>query len=470
MGFEVFDQVLKENILRLTGGSGLPGGLSIHLETILCLILLEQLHQQAQAQPPVSASLSEDLLLKEAVELGIPQDVDLERALVSISEKGYIKFKDQSSFEVLPPFHEACKLLANLFPSMSGLNMLAYIIQTLEEVNSGRKDITQAAIQFGDTLDIHSREPQDKFPETKAEKREAAPRQDLLKKLKQAAKRGSAPSSVLTQEEEVSAKGFEVFDIFGGEKEEDEPLTDDDIIEPITETPSKEQGAEEIAVEDEAVIENDEPALSTDDPPQGHQEEEVAPDTLNQDPSPHEEATVTDGLGQDVEPPHDTRELEEEKSPSPPQREPAPLPHAALPHSSGSEPESEDLEEKFRRFQEELENLCPLCNKGKLRFHTTPAGKKYYDCSQKSCHFISWGKPLRIPCPRCNNPFLVEMEAASGVKTVKCPRATCGYKTDSPQTSPQEKELQHQPDLPPGPKVLKKARKVRVRRRLVKRR
>ncbi|MDH3885757.1 MAG: hypothetical protein OET63_16155, partial [Desulfobacterales bacterium] len=57
----------------------------------------------------------------------------------------------------------------------------------------------------------------------------------------------------------------------------------------------------------------------------------------------------------------------------------------------------------------------------------TATGKSYYKCSNKECNFISWGKPHHIPCPKCNNPFLIEASNKAGKTILKCPRATCRY-------------------------------------------
>jgi hypothetical protein len=98
----------------------------------------------------------------------------------------------------------------------------------------------------------------------------------------------------------------------------------------------------------------------------------------------------------------------------------------------------------------------------------TAVGKTYYKCPNRSCNFVSWGKPYHRKCPRCLNPFLVESADPSGQKLLKCPRATCGY---SLKYSNRPDEALEGADHPGFQKEFpaRKPRRALVRRRIVRR-
>ena len=87
----------------------------------------------------------------------------------------------------------------------------------------------------------------------------------------------------------------------------------------------------------------------------------------------------------------------------------------------------EDLiENRIAAFEDDLGMECPMCRDSKVQAEQTGRGKYFYKCSKKTCNFISWGKPYHIPCPQCNNPFLIESNKA-GKTILKCSRATCRH-------------------------------------------
>jgi len=88
---------------------------------------------------------------------------------------------------------------------------------------------------------------------------------------------------------------------------------------------------------------------------------------------------------------------------------------------------NDDIEKRIMAFEEDLALECPICKHSKVTVENTTARKSYYKCSNKECNFISWGKPYHIPCPKCNNPFLIEASNKAGKTILKCPRATCRY-------------------------------------------
>ncbi|MGE3797367.1 MAG: DNA topoisomerase, partial [Thermomicrobiales bacterium] len=66
---------------------------------------------------------------------------------------------------------------------------------------------------------------------------------------------------------------------------------------------------------------------------------------------------------------------------------------------------------------------CPTCKIGDVVERRSKKGRTFFGCSRfPECDFVSWNKPIDIPCPRCASPYMVEMGRKG---QVKCP--VCGH-------------------------------------------
>lgn len=70
---------------------------------------------------------------------------------------------------------------------------------------------------------------------------------------------------------------------------------------------------------------------------------------------------------------------------------------------------------------------CPICREGQVSFKRTPSGKTLYVCTDQECEFMSWSKPHFVHCQLCDSPYLVEKTGASGAMTLRCPKAGCDF-------------------------------------------
>jgi DNA topoisomerase-1 len=74
---------------------------------------------------------------------------------------------------------------------------------------------------------------------------------------------------------------------------------------------------------------------------------------------------------------------------------------------------------------------CPTegCS-GELVQRRTKRGRMFYGCNRyPDCQFTLWSKPVPMPCPECQAPFLVEQGSARKGKLLRCFRQECGYET-----------------------------------------
>ena len=74
---------------------------------------------------------------------------------------------------------------------------------------------------------------------------------------------------------------------------------------------------------------------------------------------------------------------------------------------------------------------CPTAGcTGELVQRRTKRGRAFYGCNRyPDCQFTLWSKPVPMPCPECQAPFLVEQGSARKGKFLRCFRQECGYET-----------------------------------------
>ncbi|MBW1731051.1 MAG: topoisomerase DNA-binding C4 zinc finger domain-containing protein [Deltaproteobacteria bacterium] len=453
MNLEPFGRVLQDKITQLAGGNILPYQFQIDVPSLVCMLLIAERYEDMIGES-LAKSFTKDDLAREAFELGLPEQLSFEPAIQDLLNKKYIRLLDGSTIKPEKSLFEATRILQKLFPRMAGLNMLAYLVQTIEEVLSGRKDLDFAVRQFDETLRIHGKP-------IKGKKGQANLDPSLVfKGLKKAAKAhssqiGSASSNIISSAmggAEVEIKDFEMADLFAE-------------AEPSIQDQAKNGELSYKQFQDEMLIETEtgDIGLLGDKPLEKNQDigEKTPAEMLGI--MGKDEPLPTTAIDEEQKEENNalisTDRKEVEQNLSSPLGE-GPGENRSAPAHQASGPDDEEVEKKICAFEEDSTLLCPLCGRGKVEKHTTSKGKAYYQCNLDSCNFISWGKPLHTRCPVCNNPFLVETISPSGETFLKCPRATCGYRGtgDSP------------PTLQPGPKVVKRPRKRMVKRRVLRRR
>ena len=104
--------------------------------------------------------------------------------LRELTEGGYLNIAQDGGFVAKPPVLSMTQLLDRVFPGMPGLNLVAYMVQTMEEVLSGRKELAIALSQLDQTLQMQgtalSKAPARPEDSQKRSKTNTAPQQKKL--------------------------------------------------------------------------------------------------------------------------------------------------------------------------------------------------------------------------------------------------------------------------------------------------
>jgi DNA topoisomerase-1 len=82
--------------------------------------------------------------------------------------------------------------------------------------------------------------------------------------------------------------------------------------------------------------------------------------------------------------------------------------------------------------------------KGEIVVKKSKRGKAFYGCSEyPKCDVVFWDKPITVPCPQCNAPFLLEKNSKKEGTMHVCANEKCDYKapagiTEAPNTKADE--------------------------------
>lgn len=361
-----FEQIFVKHYERLTNSQQSVGGLPFTLENIVCFILFGGRELDIEdIYGDVSERYSMETFMADAREAGIETDDHLKKAISDLVAKKFLHLQPDNHFYSYQATRETARMLNRVYPKMQGMSMLAYIGQTIQEVESGRVDPESALSRFDQTLQKQGVPlPKPKIPViTPPPKPAAAP--------KKAEESKSGSSRVIRDYVVTSAVKAKVEKTAPQEEAPPEPEVEPapkKTAHPLPDIPLK----EEIAA-----------AATPPEPPREDLREKVPPP--------------------------------EEEPPKPAAKEEAVV-------------DDEAIAARIAAFEKELALTCPICKTSVLKEEKTSAGKLFYSCTSGKCNFISWGRPHHIQCARCKNPFMVEVSDSAGQVFLKCPRATCQHR------------------------------------------
>jgi ssDNA-binding Zn-finger/Zn-ribbon topoisomerase 1 len=395
-----FNQIIAKHYERLTGSKNAPGGLPLTLDNIACFILFGGRElEMSDYTSEVSERYTMDEFLQEIKDTGIENDEHFQAAMQDMMQKKYIEHLPDGHIHSYQDTKDAARMLNRIFPKMQGLNLLAYIWQTVAEAASGRTDLESAFSRFDQTLEMHGvLPPKPKIPViTSSPKPQAqqpqhqAPPQPPAKEKKEF---GQSPRSRLIIRDYVVADAPAKATPAAKKPVAPAPVDSKEDIARDGETAKKEAAAEI----DQKIL--DETAA------------------MKQKIAELEKTIAATEKEKLASPPESAQPVKKE--------EPIEAPVASA-EETGIQVDDE-IAKKIAAFEKELALVCPICKTGVLQEKTTAAGKVFYACEAEHCNFISWGRPHNIQCTRCKNPFLVEITDAAGQIILRCPRATCQHR------------------------------------------
>jgi hypothetical protein len=482
-----FDEILFMHLKRLTGGKYEIEELALNSLTISLITLLMDREDEVESFASDAADrYTRRTLIEDVEDLGFDTDEDMNAVIEYLVQKDYIQV-DGGRLIPQKSAANAARLMEKVFPKMPGMNLVAYFVQTIDEVKSGRKDIDSAKYQFDQILQIQGIPLKKESPDKEVKTTEILGRKssgntfnhskissnepkvlspDAYKGKIQITKVNFGGSgSNKADQDLVPPDEHEHIDVKQsaavGQFIEAQPRDDNESQHSDTGITATSEDASKIVVDDQiqrfdasaATIPAHDSILSLEgtscdwkptEPDEGNFYDDK--DNLSNEASSQKK---NETVKETVEAPPETR-FKNENSPV----------------------NDDDIEKRITAFEEDLALECPLCRQSKVQVKSTATGKSYYKCSNKECSFISWGKPHHILCPRCHNPFLIETTDKAGTTNLKCPRATCRYREKiGPDMTGDRKEQMDPATQKTGTtaSTSKKPHKRVVRRRVVRR-
>ena len=354
--------------------------------------------------------------------------------LQQMLDNNYLRMMPDGSFRCAENTLKLVSVMNRAFPTMKGIQLSAYLAQTIEEAVSGRKLLAFALQQFDQTMMM---------------------RGEVLVKMAvpvATQKRGISSRSVIRLPEEgapakVSASGEGVApvqaekgarDVAGAELVPESSLEATDVPTPAVEEPAQPlaagegEAAESGAATVEVQREEDQEPIALEEPA-----------AMEQVASP-ELAAATEKMFAEA-PASMDEPLPSAAGPLSPAVEAGPAGAAELvkacPDCGRVLWLKEDRFGKYWycsghpecRYSASYEKdggpglLCPVCRTGTVVTKHTPTGKIFYVCPEQDCEFMAWSKPHAIACQVCDSPFLVEKKNLDGRLSLRCPRAGCTF-------------------------------------------
>ena len=454
-----FDNVLNRHILRLIEIDTEPR-LKFDTLTVSCLVLLVERDREIKMFPksPPERYIRETFF-NDLNDIGLEIDDDLMAAFETLVKLGYVGIDGSERYSALISTLALVKFIDNIFSGMPGLNLIAYIIQCIDEVIAGRKELKENLNNFEKTLvsrgvSISNQNLREEEKETIKKtattfrvSKESLAAAEELKKVNLQKLATLRSMAVRRSEEKGVRRASQIMDLFpkrGGTIEtfrpEFSPERDDRAV--VREIEEKEEA---IRKREEALRKAEEAAFDLERRKKEIEEKEKAIQNAafaaREAELALKEAEVKAALmaAKELEMAKREQELAEKEALLLKEKELAASSHLEEPETveaEGEETIDDDdddseiesgpsIEEKIAAFEAELAMPCPLCSIGKIVSEVTDKGKTYFACTNPACKFVSWSKPYHFPCPLCKNPYLIETIGQDGFPGLKCPRAAC---------------------------------------------
>jgi ssDNA-binding Zn-finger/Zn-ribbon topoisomerase 1 len=434
------DEILAQEITALLDIDSKSAMLSFNLASIACITLIVEREREIRQYPESPPErYTKESFIHELTEIGLERDMILEKAVLLVLNNGYISIDTKGLLKAEMPSFMMMGFLDNMFPGMPGMNLIGFVLQINEEVNSGRKTLELARESFKATLKTRGVLVTKDTAEKKAaeiaagigampgQTREIALKLkqdnlDRLSKLIKTRRKRSMDSAGQLHIKDVFDKGPSREEL-EAEKAEEEARKAAAFARELAEKEEKikqaEAAAKEAAKQLEELEQREKELIQARE--EAERAKQKAAELEAREAEMAEKEARLKALEEKLKQEEEKRHIEEEKAAE--SKEAEETEEDAL--------SDEDIESRIAAFESDLTMPCPLCKQGEIVSKTTEKGKEFFTCTSPGCRFVSWDKPYHIECPLCKNPFLTEIVVPTGEKGLKCPRASCSYRQNN---------------------------------------
>lgn len=464
-----FDEILVREITSLIEIDSDIAMLTYNLSTIATIIVAVEREREIRNVkhfPPERFTF--DTLIKELIELGLSEDDTLLKSVESVNAQGYLTQSPDGKLKAEVSAYTIVGFIDKMFPGMEGIQLIAFVMQMIDEVLSERKSLEDAKASFAQALkksgvSVTREKAEKKARELALDDSESRHMKDMALKLKEANIKRLALQRLKEKMQLSKAGGKPSFHFDGGsqldkvritsifdhgpsqeeieaEKRAKEAAEQESLEALLKATQIEEQEkrlkeaqasaielerrAAEIAAKEQAIRDSEMAALRLEQQQaelRAKEAEMAAREAIIKLREEQLKAAAQQEAIDRAAQEYGREEAAKEEQ----ERETAQRDTHKPPVKSQSI--HDDIESRIAAFEAELATPCPLCHNGIVKKERTETGKEYFICSDKSCRFVSWSQPYLFPCPLCKNSFLVDFQTPYGTKGLKCPRASCTF-------------------------------------------
>lgn len=469
------DEILIKEITALLDVDSNMALMSFNLATIVCIIISvdreREIKEYADSPPE---RFNRKTFTSELVDIGLDQDEYLDNAISTVLGSGYITILPNDEFKAEMPAFMMVGFLDSMFPGMQGLNLIAFILQINDEVNSGRKSLDLAKRSFETTLktrgvSVTKDRAQKRATEMVkgAHKTVAVQSKQILARLK---REKLNKLSQLMKSRKQRTDGYQekvkIKNLFDKEPSPEQIETEKQKAREDEKAALKAAELEKKLVEKEKKIKEAEVVAQkfAEQLKIIEEKEKAAEEARTQAIAAKKKAQALAAREQEMAEKEARlialeKELKHKEEASKEEAEAKELAEKQTEQTKAQD----DIESRIADFEQTLAMPCPLCRDGRVEEKTTDKGKIFYSCNQKDCRFVSWNKPYHFECPLCKNPYLIEFITPSDTPGLKCPRVSCTYSQDNLLAPVQHMAATAAPTAP-LPKKKKLVRRVKRRR------
>ena len=470
------DLILDKHFRRLDQIDAIGNDIQLSLTTVASLHLIVEKEYEILESKDI-ARYDRKAFISDLTELGFEINDDMIASFEKLHEHKYVKIDSGGKYRAEAVAITIVDNFNKMFPGMPGMNLVAYFIQTVDEILSNRKDLKKGLEQFDQALQSRGRALSFVFLKTekKSAKQQAEDREKKLEEIKESRK--ASEQLKKTYGHKLNALRKSGMQNGGGLNVLTKRALGVGEINVKEISPQKIKAAKEKAekarleaekLEHEKIEEERLELKRAED--ERLEKERIEQERLELEAKKLEEKRLE--LEQLEIEQKEKAKLEAERVESE-RKENERLEMQRLENERIERERVEKelaIEAQIAAFEQEMASPCPICHIGKIISEKTAADKDFFKCSNTECKFISWTKPYPFSCPICNNPFLAEFTLPTGELGLKCPRASCSYSQNnlfSPIQAQQQAAGQQmgQPQAAPTPAPAKKRRLVRRRKR-----
>jgi len=152
----LFDEILGRNLERLLGTKYGIGGLPVNIPAISCIVILaEQAKNEMGGGVARPEHYTREMLFDELTEMGLDADEVMDTIIPDMIRRDYMEIDADYRISIKEHTINMAQLLDRIFPKMPGINLVAFLTQIVDEVQSGRKYLEDAKSYFDQALKMH---------------------------------------------------------------------------------------------------------------------------------------------------------------------------------------------------------------------------------------------------------------------------------------------------------------------------